>query len=67
MRMLDRNNVQVHGSNGPVLLYGHGFGCNQNMWSRVTLAFAQTHRQVLFDYVGSGKSDPAAFNAERYA
>ncbi len=49
------------------MLYGHGFGCNQNMWSRVTPAFAQTHRQVLFDYVGSGKSDPAAFNAERYA
>ncbi|MCX7279666.1 MAG: alpha/beta hydrolase [Burkholderiales bacterium] len=67
MSMLDRNNVQVHGSHGPVLLYGHGFGCNQNMWSRVTPAFAQTHRQVLFDYVGSGKSDPAAFNEERYA
>ena len=67
MSVLARNNVQVQGTTGPVLLYGHGFGCNQNMWSRVTPAFAQTHRQVLFDYVGCGKSDPAAFNAERYA
>lgn len=37
------------------------------MWNRVTPAFASTHRQVLFDYVGSGKSDISAFNAKRYS
>lgn len=37
------------------------------MWDRVTPAFASTHRQVLFDYVGSGKSDVAAFDARRYS
>ncbi|WP_395793353.1 alpha/beta fold hydrolase, partial [Aquimonas sp.] len=67
MNILARNNVHIEGDSGPVLLYAHGFGCNQNMWSRVTPAFASTHRQVLFDYVGSGKSDLSAFNAERYA
>jgi len=62
-----RNNVKVIGSAGPVLLYGHGFGCNQKMWDRITPAFTATHRQVLFDYVGSGHSDIAAFDPQKYA
>ena len=62
-----RNNVTVVGNSGPVLLYAHGFGCNQSMWDRVTPAFAATHTQVLFDYVGSGRSDLAAFDAKKYA
>ena len=66
-RILKRNNVKVIGDQGPVLLYAHGFGCNQNMWDRVTPAFESTHRQVVFDYVGSGKSDIAAFSSEKYA
>ena len=67
MNILDRNNVHVLESDGPVLLYAHGFGCNQTMWNGITPAFASTHRQVLFDYVGSGQSDLAAFDAKRYA
>lgn len=64
--ILQRNHVQVRGESGPVLLYAHGFGCNQHMWDRITPAFEHSHRQVLFDYVGSGRADPAAFDAERY-
>jgi sigma-B regulation protein RsbQ len=62
-----RNHIQVLGTEGPVLLYAHGFGCSQEMWSAITPAFAATHRQVLFDYVGSGQSDRAAFDSRRYA
>jgi len=62
-----RNNVHVQGSDGPVLLYAHGFGCNQTMWNGVIPAFAATHRQILFDYVGSGQSDLSAFDPERYS
>ena len=51
-----RNHVREIGQQGPVILYGHGFGCNQHMWHRITGAFEGTHRQVLFDYVGSGQS-----------
>lgn len=65
--IIQRNNVKVRGSDGPVLLFAHGFGCNQNMWDRVTPAFASTHRQVLFDYVGSGQSELAAFDPQRYS
>ena len=64
---LRRNNVQVVGCGSDVLLYAHGFGCSQAMWSDITPAFATRHRQVLFDYVGSGQSDPTAFDAKRYS
>ncbi len=67
MDVLKRNHVRVIEGSGPVLLYAHGFGCNQTMWNRVWPAFSATHRQVLFDYVGSGQSDRAAFSPARYA
>ncbi len=65
--VLIRNNVKVLEGDGPVLLYAHGFGCNQNMWNRVTPAFQSTHKQILFDYVGSGRSDITAFDPDKYA
>ena len=67
MRITNRNNTHMLGNQGPVLLDAHGFGCSQKMWGRVTPAFADSHRQILFDYVGSGQSDLAAFDARRYA
>lgn len=67
MDIIARNNVHVIAGPGPTLLYAHGFGCNQNMWDRVTPSFAGDHKQVLFDYVGSGQSDLSAFDSNRYA
>lgn len=67
MGVLRRNNVHVLGESGPILMYAHGFGCNQEMWKKITPAFADTHRQILFDYVGCGRSDTAAFDTGRYA
>ena len=65
--ILLRNNVRILDAAGPVLLYAHGFGCNQTMWDRITPAFRETHKQVLFDYVGSRKSDLSAFDPSRYS
>jgi sigma-B regulation protein RsbQ len=48
------------------MLFAHGFGCDQNMWRFITPAFADDYRLVLFDYVGSGKSDWSAYRPERY-
>ncbi len=62
-----RNNVKVLEGDGDVVLYAHGFGCNQDMWDRVTPAFKSSHKQVLFDYVGSGRSDISAFDSDKYA
>ncbi len=48
------------------MLLAHGFGCDQNMWRYIIPAFEETHRIVLFDYVGSGQSDKRAYDPERY-
>ncbi|MFI6587752.1 alpha/beta fold hydrolase [Embleya sp. NPDC050493] len=63
-----RNNITVTGrANGPVLLLAHGFGCDQNMWRLVLPALAEEFRVVLFDYVGSGRTDPSAWDERRYS
>lgn len=61
-----RNNVTVLGAGTQPILFAHGFGCDQNMWRFVTPAFESDYRVVLFDYVGSGKSDWAAYDPNRY-
>lgn len=65
--VLRRNNVQVFGAGTQPMLFAHGFGCDQNMWRLVTPAFEDRYRIVLFDYVGSGKSDFSAYDRSRYA
>jgi sigma-B regulation protein RsbQ len=65
--VLTRNNVKVSGRGSQPMLFAHGFGCDQNMWRYVAPAFDDDHRVVLFDYVGSGKSDLGAYDANRYA
>ena len=64
--VLKRNNVTVSGSGSQPMVFAHGFGCDQNMWRMVAPAFEDEYRVVLFDYVGSGKSDLAAYDPERY-
>jgi sigma-B regulation protein RsbQ len=49
------------------MLFAHGYGCDQNMWRFVAPEFAATHRLVLFDHIGYGRSDPAAYSPERYS
>ena len=65
--ILSRNNVRVSGRGTQPMLFAHGFGCDQNMWRFVAPAFEDDYRVVLFDYVGSGRSDLAAYDAARYA
>jgi sigma-B regulation protein RsbQ len=49
------------------MVFAHGFGCDQNMWRLVAPAFADDHQLVLFDHVGAGGSDLAAWDRDRYA
>jgi sigma-B regulation protein RsbQ len=68
MDSLSRNNVVVVGrDDGPVVVLAHGFGCDQNMWRLVVPALAEKCRVVLFDHVGAGRSDLAAWDAQRYS
>ncbi|CAA9493226.1 MAG: Hydrolase of unknown specificity RsbQ, part of a novel [RsbQ - PAS domain] bacterial sensing module [uncultured Solirubrobacteraceae bacterium] len=68
MSAVERNNVTVHGGpeNAPMML-AHGFGCDQSMWRFIWPAFEDTHRIVLFDHVGAGRSDWSAFDRDRYS
>ena len=49
------------------MLFAHGFGCDQNLWRYLTPAFEEDYRVVVFDYVGAGRSDATAYDAERYS
>ncbi|MBK3641072.1 alpha/beta fold hydrolase [Streptomyces sp. MBT33] len=67
MDIARRNNVTVTGNpDGVTVVLAHGFGCDQNMWRLTVPALARDHRVVLFDYVGSGRSELSAFSPDRY-
>ena len=62
-----RNNVKVFGKGTQPMMFAHGFGCDQNMWRFVTPSFENDYRIILFDYVGSGRSNLASYDAKRYS
>jgi sigma-B regulation protein RsbQ len=66
MSIIERNNVQLNGSGDRTMVFAHGFGCDLNMWRFVEPAFRDRFRTVLFDNVGAGHSDLAAYKAEKY-
>lgn len=66
MDVVKRNNVVVKGKGSQVLMFAHGFGCDQNMWRYVAPAFEENYKIVLFDHVGAGGSDLSAFVPQKY-
>eukprot|EP01032_Pedospumella_encystans_P034963 gene34963-39536_t len=44
----------------------HGFGCDQSMWRFMVPSFEASHQLLLFDLVGSGGSDLAAYDRDKY-
>jgi sigma-B regulation protein RsbQ len=49
------------------MVFAHGFGCDQNMWRLVWPHFSDRYRIVLFDHMGSGRSDVRAYDERRYS
>ncbi|GGG00532.1 sigma factor SigB regulation protein RsbQ [Paenibacillus albidus] len=66
-QILTRNHVKVTGKGTQHIIFAHGFGCDQNMWRYVSPAFEDNYKVVLFDFVGSGKSDLRAYDPDRYS
>ena len=60
-------NLRCSGNGERMMMFAHGFGCDQNMWRFVAPAFEPDFRTVLFDYVGAGGSDAAAYDPGKYA
>ena len=65
--ILQRNNVTIKGKGEKIMLFAHGFGCDQNAWRRITDAFIDDYKLVLLDYVGAGGSDIAAYDKIKYS
>lgn len=66
MDVVKRNNVRVLGQGTHTLLFVNGFGCDQTIWRYLTPAFSKQFRLVLYDHVGSGLSDAAAYDPIKY-
>ncbi|MBC8087493.1 MAG: alpha/beta hydrolase [Phycisphaerae bacterium] len=67
MSVAQRNNVHVSGQGNATMFFGHGFGCDQNMFRLLAPQFEHRYRVVLFDLVGSGASDLHAYSHVRYS
>ncbi len=65
--IIKKNNVKIYGSGEQAILFAHGFGSDQTSWKYIYKAFAKNYCVILFDYVGSGNSDHAAFRPELYS
>lgn len=48
------------------MIFAHGFGCDQHMWRFVAPAFEDEFKVILFDHVGSGHSNLAAYDRAKY-
>jgi sigma-B regulation protein RsbQ len=66
MTLQHRNNVQIIGDGPATMVFAHGFGCDREVWRLLSPEFAKRFRLVLFDLVGSGMSDLAAYDWTRY-
>jgi sigma-B regulation protein RsbQ len=67
MTLRDRHNIHVVGSGDKDMILLHGYGCDQNMWRLIAPAFEKEYRIVLYDLVGSGKSDLSAYDRKKYS
>jgi len=63
-----RHNVHWAGPTSAkrTLVLIHGFGTDRTSWDAIVPELARTHRVLMFDNMGAGASDPAAFVQHRY-
>ena len=61
------NNVVVAGAGERTVVFAHGFGCDQGMWAPVADQLGDRATTVLFDHIGAGAADSAAYDATRHA
>ncbi|HWW39329.1 alpha/beta hydrolase, partial [Pedobacter sp.] len=68
LTLLEKYNVSVEGNLNAMqtIVFANGFGTDQTAWKAVKEAFEDNYRMVLFDYAGSGKTDPAIYSPVKY-
>jgi len=65
--ILKRNNVKIFGQGSTVMVFAHGYGCDQHVWTDIAYSFEKDYKLITFDYVGAGQSDLSAYNKDRYS
>jgi len=65
--ILKRNHVTVSGNGTQAMVFAHGYGCDQQVWSDIIKGFLSDYKIVTFDYVGAGLSDLDAYSSQRYS
>lgn len=68
MNPIQKNNISVKGNlnAGQTIIFSHGFGTNQQIWSKVAEPFMKEYKVVLYDLAGAGQADVSSFNPEAY-
>lgn len=67
MTVSARYNVKMSGNGDRAMVFAHGFGCDQHMWRFVAPAFEDRFKVILFDHIGAGGSDQAAYDPVRHS
>jgi sigma-B regulation protein RsbQ len=65
--LVRRHHLTFLGAQGPPMLFCHGLGMDQTLWRALAPGFADRHRVILMDLVGSGRSDLTAYRLGQYA
>ncbi len=66
--VVGRHNIHIVGAEeDPTIMLVHGFGCDQHLWRLVVPQLQRHFRLVLIDLVGSGASDPQAWDTTKYS
>jgi sigma-B regulation protein RsbQ len=62
-----RHHVHSAGDGTATMVFIHGFGCDQTMWRFLAPVYEERFRIVGYDLAGSGRSDLAAYDRQKYA
>jgi sigma-B regulation protein RsbQ len=64
--VLARNNVSIAGAGEKTIMLCPGYGCSQEVWRHIVDRVSDSYKIILFDNVGSGKSDLDAYDYTKY-
>lgn len=67
-QLVNKHKISLEGNPeaGQVIVFAHGFGTDQTSWKSVKAAFADDYKLLLYDNIGGGASDMAAFSPIKY-
>jgi sigma-B regulation protein RsbQ len=66
--LVKKHHISIEGNKDAkkVIVFAHGFGTDQTAWKNVKMAFLDEYKLILYDNVGGGAADVAAFSPIKY-